>query len=161
MSQPEKRTCFERRWICRQQPPVRVFIGLLDQLDRSINCNSPEMILDKLLRHNGKEALWFAIKSVIEKGSLCCLNFMQAAQPSQSRTLTAGQSWQWNPASILFRKMQVETLKSQRHKIIRDEKNHSLTKKYLSEGLVAKYEEVRTPLGGSLAQCVNTSKCCS
>ncbi|THD24421.1 Arginine kinase [Fasciola hepatica] len=53
--------------------------------------------------------------------------------------------------------MQVEPLKSLQQKIISDERNHSLTKKYLTKSLVEKYEEVKTALGGSLAQCVNTN----
>ncbi|VDP94833.1 unnamed protein product [Echinostoma caproni] len=53
--------------------------------------------------------------------------------------------------------MQVESLKALQQKIKSDERNHSLTKKHLTDAIVEKYSSAKTPLGGSLAQCVNTN----
>lgn len=54
--------------------------------------------------------------------------------------------------------MQVESLHNLQAKIKNDERNHSLTKKYLTDDIVNKYEATKTSLGGTLAQCVNTSE---
>ncbi|CAH8464933.1 unnamed protein product [Heterobilharzia americana] len=54
-------------------------------------------------------------------------------------------------------KMQVESLKTLQTKMRNDERNHSLTKKYLTDDIVNKYQSTKTVLGGTLAQCVNTN----
>ncbi|KAF8570698.1 hypothetical protein P879_02698 [Paragonimus westermani] len=53
--------------------------------------------------------------------------------------------------------MQVESLKLLQEKIKNDEKNNSLTKKYLTEKIVEQYVGKRTSFGGTLAQCVNNN----
>ncbi|KAH8849960.1 Taurocyamine kinase [Schistosoma japonicum] len=53
--------------------------------------------------------------------------------------------------------MQVDSLKNLQTKIKSDEQNHSLTKKYLTDDIVNKYQSIKTNMGGTLAQCVNTN----
>ncbi|CAH8438792.1 unnamed protein product [Schistosoma rodhaini] len=59
--------------------------------------------------------------------------------------------------SLCTIRMQVESLQNLQAKIRNDERNHSLTKKYLTDDIVKKYQATKTSLGGTLAQCVNTN----
>lgn len=53
--------------------------------------------------------------------------------------------------------MDVKPLKELHALIQGNKENKSLTKKHLTESIVAKYENVKTPMGGTLAHCVNSN----
>jgi arginine kinase len=53
--------------------------------------------------------------------------------------------------------MDVKPLKALQQLMKKDAKNNSITKKHLTDAIVAKYENKKTSLGGTLALCVNTN----
>lgn len=55
---------------------------------------------------------------------------------------------------LLFAMSQTDSLKSLQQKIVTNEINKSFVKKHLTDAFVAKYENTKTKMGGTMSQCV-------